>query len=165
MIKDAIARLQQLHQRHKQGSLSADEELAYRASCEDFFGALLGVQRLNLQPRQKARQTVRVAAGKKIELTIADSRIATMTYDLGVGGFAALVSADLPVGSECDFVLTAGGYPLRGHARVVACMRHGSGGVTHRACFVLETMSEEDRARLEVSVIDAALAALASQTG
>ena len=160
LIKDAIARLRQLHQKHKQGSLSPDEEVDYRALCADFCSALVGAQRLGLQAGQKARQTVRVAAAKQIEIAFADNRVKTMTYDVGLGGFAALVPNDIVVGTLCDFVLTAGGHPLSGRARVVACMRHGSGGVTHRASFALETMSAGDRAKLEVSVIDAALFAL-----
>ena len=160
LIKDAIARLRQLHQKHKQGSLSLDEEVDYRALCADFCSALVGAQRLGLQAGQKARQTLRVASAKKIELAFADNRVSTMTHDVGLGGFAALVPNDRPVGSPCDFVLTAGGHPLRGRARVVACMRHGSGGVSHRASFALEAMSDDDRAKLEIAVIDAALFAL-----
>ena len=160
LIKEAIARLRQLHEKHKQGSLSLDEEVAYRALCDDFYNALVGAQRLGLQAGQKARQTVRVAAAKKIELVLAEGSVKTMTYDVGIGGFAALVPTDLPVGSPCDFVLTAGGHPLCGHARVVKCFRHGSGGVTHRASFALEAMSDADRAKLEVSGIDAALLVL-----
>jgi hypothetical protein len=162
LIKDAIARLRQLHEKRKQGSLSRDEEVAYRALCDDFYSALVGAQRLGLHAGQKARLTVRVATAKKIELALADGQVKTMTYDVGIAGFAALVPTELPVGSPCDFVLTAGGHPLRGHARVVNCCRHGSGGVTHRASFSLETMNDEDRAKLEVSVIDAALLALGS---
>jgi hypothetical protein len=162
LIKEAIARLRQLHEKRKQGSLSRDEAVAYQTLCDEFYGALAGAQRPGLHAGEKARQTARVAAAKKIELVLADGSVKTMTYDVGIGGFAALVPTDLPVGSRCDFVLTAGGHPLRGHARVVNCIRHGSGGVTHRASFSLETMSDDDRAKLEVSVIDAALLVLGS---
>jgi hypothetical protein len=160
LIKDVIARLRELHEKSKCGSLTSDDVTAYSALRDDFYGGLVRAQRLGLQSGQKARQTVRVASAKQIQLTVADSRQDTMTCDLGVAGFAALVNTDLPVGTPCDFVLSAGGNRLRGQARVVACMRHGSGGLTHRASFVLEAMSEEDRARLETSVLDAALALL-----
>jgi hypothetical protein len=83
-----------------------------------------------------------------------------MTCDLGVAGFGALVSNDLPIGTRCSFVLSVAGQALRGHARVAACVRHGSGGPTHRASFVLVAMSDEDRAKLEIAVLDAALKAL-----
>jgi hypothetical protein len=86
--------------------------------------------------------------------------LSTMTCDLGVAGFGALVSSDLPIGTPCHFVLTVGGHSLRGQARVAACVRHGSGGVTHRASFVLVAMSDDDRAKLEIAVLDAALMTL-----
>jgi hypothetical protein len=101
----------------------------------------------------------------KIQLTIADKEENTMTCDVGVAGFGALVRDDLAAGSPCDFILTAGGRALRGHARVTACVRHGSGGVTHRASFAVEAMSDDDRTRLEIAVLDAALAALATLAG
>jgi hypothetical protein len=49
---------------------------------------------------------------------------------------------------------------LRGQARVAACIHHGSGGAIHRASFVLEDLSDDDRATLEIAVLDAALKTL-----
>jgi hypothetical protein len=37
--------------------------------------------------------------------------------------------------------------------------------VTHRASFALEAMSDGDRTRLEIAVLDAALASLATLSG
>jgi hypothetical protein len=82
--------------------------------------------------------------------------------DVGLAGFTARLPADVPIGSACDFVLTLGGHPLRSHARVVACARHGSGELIHRASFTRDAMTDDDRAKLEVSVIDAVLLVLGS---
>jgi hypothetical protein len=57
----------------------------------------------------------------------------------------------------CDFELS-GDQPLRGRARVVASTREGAG--TYRTSFAIETMPDADRTRLEVAVVDVALAAI-----
>jgi len=161
---NAIVRFRELHERHKQGRLASDEASEYGILRDDFYSALLRAQRGSLLG-QKPRQAVRVPRAMKIQLGIQDKQENTMTCDVGVAGFAALVKDDLPTGSPCDFTLTAGGRPLRGHARVLACVRHGSGGVTHRASFAVEAMSDDDRARLEIAVLDAALAAVVALAG
>ena len=156
-----MARFRGLHNKYKRDGLTPDEASSYVALRDELYGAVLRTQRLGLQPGQKTRQAVRVALVQKIQLAVADGRISTVTCDVGVGGFAAFVHIDPPVGSPCDFVLRAGGQSLRGHARVVGCVRHGSGAVTYRASFALESMGDDDRARLEVAVLDAALLELA----
>ncbi|HEV3193823.1 MAG TPA: hypothetical protein VGY54_25130 [Polyangiaceae bacterium] len=163
--KDAITRFRELHERHKRGLLASDEVAEYGALRDDFYNALQRAQRLGSQPGQQARQAVRVPRAMKIELAVAGKQESTMTYDVGVAGFGALVREELPVGSPCEFILTAAGHPLRGQARVRGCVRHGSGGVTHRASFALEAMSDGDRTRLEIAVVDAALATLAALAG
>jgi hypothetical protein len=158
--KDAIARFRELHERYKLDGVIPAEGSLYAVLRDELCSAVLRSQRVGLQPGQKARQMVRVAVARKILLTVADSPVNTMTCDLGLGGFAAFVNSDLPVGSPCEFELTTGGQTLRGLARVVGCVRHVSGGATHRASFALETMNSDNRARLEVAVLDAALSAL-----
>ena len=161
LIKEVIARFQALHGRHARGSLPPEEMPAYSSLREDFYNVLVMAQRLNLQDGHKARQVVRVASAKKVQITLVGAApISTMTCDIGIAGFGALVGNELPVGTVCDFVLTASGQALRGQARVAACVRHGSGGATHRVSFVLEAMSEGDRAKLENAVLDAALMGL-----
>src|SRR5258708_5704513 len=125
LIKEVIARFRELHARHARGSLPPEEMPAYSGLREDFYNVLVMAQRLNLQNGHMARQVVRVASGKKVEITVVGSPpVTTMTCDIGVAGFGALVSDDLPVGAACDFVLSAMGHSLRGQARVAACVRH-----------------------------------------
>jgi hypothetical protein len=157
---NAIVRFRELHEKHKRGLLTSDEAPEYGALRDEFYSALQGAQRTGSQPGQRARHAVRIPRAIKIQLDILGKQENTMTCDVGVAGFAALVRDDLPTGSPCDFTLTTAGQSLRGHARVLACVRHGSGGVTHRASFAVEAMSDVDRARLEIAVLDAALAAL-----
>jgi hypothetical protein len=155
--KELFRRLRELHERHKRGSLPPEEGPAYRELCDDSYSAWVRAQQ-RVQPGQTSRQTFRVAAAKRLQLTIAGRAIDTMTCEIGVGGFAAFVDAEIPLGTSCDFVMSAGGHPLRGEASVLACVRHGSGGVTHRASFELDVMSSGDLALLEIAVLDAALA-------
>jgi hypothetical protein len=155
--KELFRRLRELHERHKRGSLPPEEASTYRELREDGYAAWVRAQQ-RVQPGRTSRQTFRVAAGKRLQLTIAGRAIDTMTSEIGLGGFAAFVDAEIPHGSSCEFVLSAGGHPLRGQASVVACVRHGSGGITHRASFELDAMSGDDLALLEVAVLDAALA-------
>ncbi len=161
LIKEVIARFRELHGRQSRGSLPPEEIPAYDGLREDFYSVLVMAQRLNLQGGHRARQVVRVASAKKVEITVAGSEpLSTMTCDIGTAGFGALVGNELPVGTPCDFVLSVGGHRLRGEARVAACVRHGSGGATQRASFVLVWMSDEDRIKLENAVLDAALTTL-----
>jgi hypothetical protein len=158
--KALFRRFRELHDLHKLGLLSPEEAKAYPGLRDELYAALMQAQQLKARLGETARQTVRVAAAKKIHLTIADRTLDTMTCEIGVEGLSAFVDADLPIGSSCDFILSVGGHPLPGEAYVVACVRHGSGGVTHRASFALDAMSDDDRARLEIAVLDAALALL-----
>jgi hypothetical protein len=158
--RELFRRFRELHELHKLGLLSPEEAQEYRRLRDELYSALMQAQQLKTRLGETARQTVRVAAAKKIELTFEGRVLGTMTCEIGVEGVAAFVDADLPIGSSCDFVLSVGGHPLPGQAYVVACVRHGSGGVTHRASFALEAMSHDDRARLETAVLDAALALL-----
>jgi hypothetical protein len=155
--KELFRRLRELHERHKRGSLPPEDGPAYRELRDDGYNAWVRAQQ-RVKPGQTSRQTFRVAAAKKLELTIAGRAINTMTSEIGLGGFDAFVDAEIPIGSSCEFVLSAGGHPLRGQASVLACVRHGSGGVTHRASFDLDLMCEGDLALLEIAVLDAALA-------
>jgi len=158
--RELFRRFRELHELHKLGVLSPEEAEAYRSLRSEFYSALMQAQQLKARLGETARQTVRVAAAKKIALTMDGRTVGTMTCEIGVEGVAAFVDADLPIGSSCDFVLSVGGHPLPGQAYVVACVRHGSGGVTHRASFALDAMSDDNRARLEIAVLDAALALL-----
>jgi hypothetical protein len=158
-IREAIARFRQLHERRRGGSLPPEELASYGRLRDEFYTTLMLTQRLALQPGQEARQSVRVATAKKVQLVVAGKTQDAMTSDVGASGFAAFVGDNLPVETWCDFTLHVSGHALRGLARVVACSRHG-GGTMHRASFVLEAMGEDDRARLEIAVLDAALAGM-----
>jgi len=157
-IKGAILRFQDLHESYKRGDLARDTERAYLALRESIYAALVVTQGLDRMPGQTARQAARVAIAARIRLSTGDAPQTTVTCDVSVGGFAALVKDVLPVGGRCVFVLTTAGRSLVGEARVVACHRQGA---AYRASFEIETMIDNDWAHLEIAVLDAAVAALA----
>jgi hypothetical protein len=111
---------------------------------------------LTLRAGQSPRQALRVNRSERLVLMIGPRREGTLTVDLGVGGFAALVGP-LAARIVCDFELGSPPDVLRGRARVVASMSQPDGSC--RTSFTIETMSNDDRKRLEVFVVDAALAA------
>ena len=160
LTKDVLTRFRALHEKRKHDGLGPEESSLYAAWRDDLYSAILRAQRLALPPGQKPRQAVRVALVLKIQLAFAESRLATVTCDVGLGGFAAFVNGDFAEGSRCEFTLNVPGQALRGHARIVGCVRHGTGGVTHRASFAFEPMPDDSQARLEIAVLDAALRSL-----
>jgi hypothetical protein len=92
-----------------------------------------------------------------VVLQVGARRESTITLDVGTGGFAAAVGP-LAVGVVCEFELGISPEPLRGRARVVASVREASGA--YRTSVAIETLTDGDRQRLEVYVIDAVLQTL-----
>jgi hypothetical protein len=156
-IREALARFYDMHQQHKAGTLASAEAVAlYESEREAFTRAFVQAQQLGLRPGQSARQALRVARAERLTLQIGPRREATFTLDIGVGGFSALVGP-LAARIVCDFELGSPPELARGRARVVASVVQPDGA---RTSFAVDTMSEEDRKRLEIWVIDAALQSL-----
>jgi hypothetical protein len=157
-IREAISRFRELHNEFKSGAFKSPESRKfYEAERDEFLRALLQAQQLAMRPGQSPRQALRVAAAVPLVLQIGDRRETGTTADLASAGFCAIIAAPLAVRILCDFELS-GDQPLRGRARVVASTREGAG--TYRTSFAIETMPDADRTRLEVAVVDVALAAI-----
>jgi hypothetical protein len=158
-IREAISRFRELHEEFKGGAFKSVEARAfYETERDDFLRALLQGQHLAMRPGQSPRQALRVTATMPLELDIGPRHESTKTLDLASAGFAGLVSGPLAMRIVCDFALGLAPTPVKGRARVVANVRDGSGA--YRTSFAIETMSNEDRTRLEVAVIDVALDSL-----
>lgn len=158
-IREAISRFRELHEEFKGGAFKSPEARAfYETERDEFLRALLQGQQLAMRPGQSPRQALRVSTTSSLELAIGPRHESTKTLDLGSAGFAAIVSGPLAIRLACDFELGLAPAPVKGRARVVACVRDGTGA--YRTSFAIETMSNDDRARLEVAVIDVALAAV-----
>jgi hypothetical protein len=158
-IREAIRRFRELHDEFKGGAFKSPEARAfYESERDEFLRALLQGQQLAMRPGQSPRQALRVSAAVSLELQIGPRRESTKTLDLASAGFAAVVSGPLAIRIACDFELGLAPAPVKGRARVVACVRDGTGA--YRTSFAIDTMPVDDRTRLEVAVIDVALAAL-----
>jgi hypothetical protein len=158
LIREALARFYDMHQRYKTGTLGSPEAVAaYEAEREAFTRAFVGAQQLALRAGQSARQSLRVARAERLVLAIGARRETTVTADVGVGGFSALVGP-LAVRIVCDFELGSPPDVVRGRARVVASAAQPGGG--SRTSFAIDAMAEDDKRRLEIAVIDAALISL-----
>jgi hypothetical protein len=155
-LREAILRFHELHQEFKAGAFKSPEARAfYESERDDFVRALVQAQQLALRPGQSARQALRIGGAVSLELHIGPRHEETTTIDVGSAGFAALVSGPLAVRIVCDFMLGFPSGPVHGRARVVACARDGVGA--YRTSFAIEGIAPEDRERLDVAVIDAAL--------
>jgi len=155
-IRAAMVRFEQLHKEFKTGAFKSPEARKfYESERDDFMRALLQVQQLAMRPGQSPRQALRVAASVPLTLHIGPRVETGTTADLASAGFCAILAVPLAVRILCDFELS-GDQPLKGSARVVASTREGAG--TYRTSFAIETMPDADRTRLEVAVIDVALA-------
>jgi len=154
-----MRRFRELHEEFKSGAFKSPEARAfYESEREDFLRALLQGQQVAVRPGQSPRQAVRVAATVPVVLLIGPRREDATTVDLASAGFAAIVKSPLALRIPCDFELGSPTDLVKGRARVVACARDGTGA--YRTSFSIETMSDADRTRLEVAVIDVALAAI-----
>lgn len=157
-----IVRLRDLNERRKQNTLTADERAIYESLRDDFARAFVRANRITLRPGQTSRQVLRVACAIQLELSIANRVHKTITLDVSTQGLATLIGEPAETGTPCDFILKTRPEPIRGLGRVVGCARYGSGGSSYRVSLVIDLLSQAQAERLELLVLDTALAALAS---
>jgi hypothetical protein len=157
-IREAIRRFRELHEEFKGGAFKSKEARAfYDGERDEFLRALLSGQQLALKPGQSPRQVLRVAVSVSLGITFGPRQESATTIDIGSAGFAALLGIPLAARIPVDFELGTTPSPTKGRARVVASVKDGAG--KYRTSFQIETISEDDRGRLELFVTDTALAA------
>jgi c-di-GMP-binding flagellar brake protein YcgR len=146
-----------MHERKKQGSLSASEQQTYADLQEAFARAVLAVQGLTCVSAS-ARQTFRVAVMLRIEIMSAGRVWKVATIDLSAGGFSAVLDHKPDRNRKFDFaVVLRKEDVLRGSARVVGARDDGSGS---RVSFAFEALDAADQTKLEDFLYDSALARL-----
>jgi hypothetical protein len=155
-IREAIFRFRELHEEFKSGAFKSPEALKfYETERDEFLLALLQAQQLVIRPGQTPRQALRVAAAYTMKFEFGPRREVAKTIDIASSGFAAHVSGPLALRIPGDFELSLQAGAVVGKARVVACAKDATG--EYRTSFAIESMTPEDRTRLEVAVIDIAL--------
>lgn len=157
-IREALARFYDLHQQYKAGTFKTPGGAAlYESEREAFTRAFVQAQQLAMRPGQSARQALRVARAERLALRIGPRQENTVTLEVGTGGFSALVGP-LAVRIVCEFELGVAPDVVTGRARVVASTPQPDGGV--RTSFAIDVLSEPDKKKLEIWVLDAALQSL-----
>ncbi len=151
-----INRFRELHEKAKGGTLSEPLRAEYDQLRRE-LGRLMVVAQQMSRGGSTLRSTLRIAQLIKVELDLggpAPERTSTM--DLASGGFATLMPSAQPVGKRVPFTLQvpsfpSGTQPLKGVARVASTRPQGG---LHRVSFSFETMTPEDRAHLDMVIID-----------
>lgn len=158
-LSDWLRVFRTLHEKAKKGELSAEDARTYRDGCDELARALIAAQRLTLKPGEVPRQTLRVARALQVDLETRISHVRAMTTEIGVGGFSAILAKAPPAADEQECSLRIpGGEPIK-VAAAVADVKPQAGSV--RVSFAFRKLSDADRARLELLVIDTALSQLA----
>jgi hypothetical protein len=149
-----------LHEKAKQGALSAEDAEAYRGGCDELARALMAAQRLAPKPGEAPRHALRVARALQVDLETPTSRVRAMTVDLGVTGFSTILARAPLAGEEVTATLKLPGRQPLTTAVLPADSRQQPGSA--RVAFTFRKLADPDRAALEVLVIDTALSQLAA---
>ncbi len=158
-IRTAIARFRELHDDYKAGAFKSPDALKfYESERDEFMAALLQAQQLTLRAGQSPRQTLRVNREEPLVVAFGPRREEGRTLDIGLGGFAAAPLGPFAAHITCDFELGSTDAPIKGKARVVTSTKLPTG--IYRTSFQLTTIAPEERKRLEIIVVDTALATI-----
>ena len=151
-----VVALRDLHEQARRGSLPPDELKRYLEERETLAQAILAAQRQRAAPNAKGRRALRVARELPIELTFDKVVTKSRTLDLGVGGFAVLMTKPLRAGQKATFAMEVEpGHSITGQAQVVSVQRKGK---PFRVAFSFGELPKEEIDRLGLAIFDAALA-------
>lgn len=156
-LAEWVVAFRALHESARNGKLAPPEMDRYEEEREALAKALLVAQRLSVKPGHTARQTLRVVRALPVEIVRGAQRAQSTTLDLGLGGFAVLLTKPPRVQELVEFSLTlqSASTAVNGRARVVNLQRKGR---PYRVAFTFEGLSPADARRVEFEVFDAALA-------
>jgi PilZ domain len=157
-LAEWVTSFRALHAQAKKGKLDSRDQARYEQDREVLAKALLIAQRLSVKPGLTPRQTLRVALTLPVALDGNNRREETDTLDLGVGGFATMMSKPMSVNQRYEFTLKLKGFAkVAGRARVVNVQRKGK---PFRVAFAFEGLPAAEAERISLEVFDAALATI-----
>lgn len=150
-----FASFRALHHKARQGVLDATDRQKYLGMGEELARSLMKAQGQTVAQGLPARRQLRVSHLFQVEVA---NLYQTMTRELSCAGFSAVVTGALTVGDQVSWSLTPGRAmePIIGTARVASCDRAAGG--SYRVACEFGTLDEARLARLELAVLDAALA-------
>lgn len=157
-IENGIAKLRELHERHKRRPLEGAERLLYDRVRDEVTRIIVASQRLSLRDGETPRRALRVVCALKVTLSLASAVHRTVALDLSVGGLAAVIDVEPEPDTRCDFAIDVEPVPIRGRARVVGATPHGRD--TFRVSIAFERLDATTSAQLDALVLDLALGKL-----
>jgi curved DNA-binding protein CbpA len=158
-IAATIARLRELHEKRRAAPLPPPDELLYERLRDELARVFLAAQGLASSPSHARREELRVRVAIPLDLATPHGTSRTGTLDLSAGGFGALVDVPLAPGAACAFALHLAPQAVRGPCSVITCTPHVGDAQAYRASFAVGRLAPDDRVRIEMAVLDAALAA------
>ncbi len=150
-----IAQFRALHMMARAGTLGPSDRHAYEAAREELARTLLASQRMNLRPGETPRRALRVSCALYVDLHLSGAWSRGSTSDVSTGGFAVMLTDDLPMGEPVGYHLhLPAGETLRGIARVMRTRREK---VHVRVSLTFDGLSDADVERIEMVVFDRVL--------
>ncbi len=154
-----LAAFGKLHERARQGGLSAAEERQYAAGREELARAMVAAQKIPLPPGETARDGYKAARALPIDLDLSAGRVRALTLEFSRRGFATLLEKPPPVTEAVGFVLRApGSDPITGRCRLVETVHRGN---SQWSRFAFKDLPPEAAEKMEMLVIDSLLAQFA----
>jgi hypothetical protein len=156
-LEDWLKRFAALHERAREGKLSAPETRGYLEARGELAYAIMRAQQLSLRPGLKARQALRASAAMSVSLVMPEGPVRALTQDLSTGGFSAIVGRIGRAPPRCDFSLTLSkaAPPVEGSATIVAVAALGG---SSRFSFAFDQLPPAELERVEMAVFDCVLA-------
>ena len=148
-----MKRFKSFHQEMREGKLSGERLRDYLDGREQLALSMVKGQGLLIPEGSTARKAFRVAQAYQLEI---DGVIRTLTRDVSLGGFSALLSSSPRVDDVVRFKLTMSKSvePLAGDARVVSSVRQTGNS---RVSVQFLRLPDADLERLEMALFDAVL--------
>jgi curved DNA-binding protein CbpA len=157
-IENGVAKLRELHERHKRRPLEGAERVLYERLRDEVSRILLAAQRLGMREGETARGALRVTCALKLTLAMGGVAHQTVALDVSAGGLAAVIELEPPIDTRCELTIEVEPAPIRAPARVVGTTPHGHD--TFRVSVAFDGLDPAETARLEMLVLDLALAKL-----
>ncbi len=157
-LAEWLESFRELHERARAGKLSGPDLRGYYDSRDELATALIGAQRLTLDPALPARHSLRVARALQVDFAMPGGKERCMTLDLSLSGFSAMMGKQPSATESLEATLRMpDGVPLEGRVMVQGARRQGA---SHRVSFAFKQLLPADEERLAFVVFDVALTLL-----
>ena len=155
-----VRQFRDLHDKSKSARLSQDEKRSYEQARDELAHLLLNVTQATLPEQFSPRKALRMPLKLRVELDLDGVLLPGYSTDVGIGGFGALVSSELPLeklkGKSLGFSLFLSGppKPVTGHCKLVSIARRAE---QQRVSAAFDDLSEFEAKRVQQVVWDKVL--------